>query len=378
MLQNVRLLNYRGLKDTTIPLAPITLLTGSNGIGKTSVLEGLFFLLSSQYPDAAVFPRYPLIINLAQNRFSSKQIPVIQGYDYLSFWEECPTDGANNCQAEANSEYLKLSWEMRISEFAELDPEFKSKAATYGLQNSIGAQYVFWEWRCMGKRKDDNSSYGFTDVNDRIKAVMQLSLQQHFAQNIIMQTNSSICRYVDMSSVRYCPNKLSLQSERFLTEALQIINPEVTGVRCDGNPGRLRVIINDESEYSLGTLGVGAETWASMLLMLTELVSTDEKHLPIKMFLSDEIGAGIHYSKLEEMWDFLFKFSLKHPQIQMVMTTHSQDCISAFCKTFQNEKTGMAHIVRLHKFDENEGVQTTVYPQKAFDTILSDKWEVRG
>jgi AAA15 family ATPase/GTPase len=58
MLQEVRLINYRGLKDTTIPLTPVTLLTGTNGIGKTSVLEGLYFLLSPKRPDAAMFPRY--------------------------------------------------------------------------------------------------------------------------------------------------------------------------------------------------------------------------------------------------------------------------------------------------------------------------------
>ena len=57
MLQKVRLINFRGMNDTTIPIAPITLLTGMNGIGKTSVLEGLYFLLTNQIPDASVFPR---------------------------------------------------------------------------------------------------------------------------------------------------------------------------------------------------------------------------------------------------------------------------------------------------------------------------------
>jgi energy-coupling factor transporter ATP-binding protein EcfA2 len=381
MLQKVRLINYRGLKDTTIPLAPVTLLTGTNGIGKTSVLEGLYFLLSPQVPDAAVFPRYQTLwqiqANLAvPNGLLNTQFPfLIKGYDYSTFWRECPTSGASECKVESFLGNLKLSWKMKMSDFSEMDPELKNIAAAYGLQSGIGSPYALWEWGCMGKAKKGNS-HELINVNHKSKAVQQLSMEPRFSPRI-GDIISTACRYVDMSSARHIPNKLSLQTENLLTDALKIINPDVTGVRHDGNQSRLRVIINNESEFSLGTLGVGAETWASMLLVLAELVSTKTVQASV-IFLADEIGAGIHYSKLEEMWEFLLKFQLKYPQIQMVLTTHSHDCIGAFCKAFQSANPGTAHIVRLHKFDDEGGVQTTVYPHEAFASILSGEWEVRG
>jgi len=376
MLQKVRIMNYRGLKDTTIPLAPVTLITGTNGVGKTSVLEGLYFLLSPQKPDAAVFSRYPkslLQTNMPGTVGLSYQLSII-GYDYHSFWKECPTDGASECRIEAFFSTKKILWMMKISDFSSLEQEIKNTATAYGLQGGVGVQYALWEWKL--KAKKDNSSHELTDYSS--KAVQQLSIEPRFSQNIGSGNYYTACRYIDMSSTKYIPDKLPLQTENLLTDALKIINPNVTGVRHDGIPGRLRVIINNKSEYSLGTLGSGAESLASVLLMLSELLNAGEKSDFLVMFLADEIGAGIHYSKLEEMWGFLLRFLSKYPRIQMVLTTHSQDCIDAFCKTFRNAKPGMAHIVQLHKFDEIEGVQTTVYPYETFTSIFSGEWEVRG
>lgn len=357
MLQNVHFINYRGLKDTTIPLAPITLLTGTNGIGKTSVLEGLYFLLTEQVPDAAVFPRYQPI----HNRTKAGE------YDYLSFWKECPTSGASVCQVEADLKTQKLSWEMKISDFSGIDEEFKR----YELQRKSGNDtlYVSWEW----KSKETNSSQ-FSSIS---KAVQQLIKVSHDSLRN-GDVTSTACRYVDMPSIKHVPDTLPLQTEKLLTRALRIINSEVTGVRYDGIPGRLRIIIKDEYERSLGALGVGAETWGSVLLVLAELISISTKDKSSVMFLVDEIGAGIHYSKQEEMWGFLLKFLSEYPQIQMVLTTHSYDCIKAFCKTFQNANPGMAQIVRLHTFGEKDGIKTTTYSHDTFENILQDEWEVRG
>lgn len=41
MLASVRLENWRGHEDTTVPLSPFTVLVGGNGVGKSSVLEAI-------------------------------------------------------------------------------------------------------------------------------------------------------------------------------------------------------------------------------------------------------------------------------------------------------------------------------------------------
>ena len=42
MIKSVTLKDFRGLDELKVPLSPATMLTGINGVGKTSVLEGLF------------------------------------------------------------------------------------------------------------------------------------------------------------------------------------------------------------------------------------------------------------------------------------------------------------------------------------------------
>jgi len=381
MLQNVRFINYRGLKDTTLPLAPVTLLTGTNAIGKTSILEGLYFLLS-QVPDAVVFPRYQMSIGYQTNVNTPNGLPfytpfISKGYDYASFWKECPTSGTSGCQVEADLGDCKLTWKMKISDFALIPDELKTAfVAYYGHNTGITTQYALWEWNCTGTRKD-NDSQEMVDVNHGAKAMQQLSMERCISP-ITGNLTNTVCRYVDMSSTKYIPGQLPYLTEKWLAPVLKMINSDVTGVRLDAGvqPPRLRVIIN-EIEFSLGTLGVGAEAWASMLLLLAELLGTSTGQASV-MFLVDEIGAGIHYSKLGEMWDFLLMFVQTYPQIQMVLTTHSHDCINAFCKTFQNATPGMAHIVRLFKLGPESDVLTTVYQQDVFDSILSGEWEVRG
>jgi AAA15 family ATPase/GTPase len=41
MLKNVEITHFRGLDNVSIPLKRITVLTGCNGVGKTTVLEAL-------------------------------------------------------------------------------------------------------------------------------------------------------------------------------------------------------------------------------------------------------------------------------------------------------------------------------------------------
>lgn len=43
----------------------------------------------------------------------------------------------------------------------------------------------------------------------------------------------------------------------------------------------------------------------------------------------DEIGNGIHYTKLDELWKVIFKVS-KELNVQIFTTTHSKECIEAF------------------------------------------------
>jgi predicted ATP-dependent endonuclease of OLD family len=58
MMNSVTFNNFRSFDELTVPLSQITMLTGPNCIGKTTVLEGIYCLFSETRSDASVLPRY--------------------------------------------------------------------------------------------------------------------------------------------------------------------------------------------------------------------------------------------------------------------------------------------------------------------------------
>ena len=55
MLQKLELRNFKGFRQQSFDLAPITVLVGRNGTGKSSVLQALAFLKQSSLAERAVY-----------------------------------------------------------------------------------------------------------------------------------------------------------------------------------------------------------------------------------------------------------------------------------------------------------------------------------
>jgi hypothetical protein len=190
---------------------------------------------------------------------------------------------------------------------------------------------------------------------------------------------ASASRYLDFASIRAMPQELPYQTSKRLTKALQIVNPRVTDIRISKIENGLSVILDGDKETTLGNIGNGAVTWANTLIAIFELDEylkiTEASSNPV-LILIDEIGAGIHYSVMSAIWDYLKAFIEQYPNVQFVTTSHSDDCVRAFCDAFSNEdKAGS--VVRLHKSSEGK-IVSTHYESTQFERILSGEWEVRG
>jgi predicted ATP-dependent endonuclease of OLD family len=163
-----------------------------------------------------------------------------------------------------------------------------------------------------------------------------------------------------------------------LTAALKIINPHITDVRLKGIESGLSVTLDNEKEVSFGAIGNGSVTWASALMAMIEvadIVIQKKLNLPV-MLLVDEIGAGIHYSVMLDMWRYISTFASQNPKIQFVFTTHSDDCIKAYCEAFSGSNT--AKIIRLHQAVADNKIVPTNYSKEQFESIAEGDWEVRG
>ena len=73
MIDSITLTNFRGFEDISILISRATMLTGSNGVGKTSVLEGLYCLFSETQLDVSPLARYSRTMGIHLNQASRMQ-----------------------------------------------------------------------------------------------------------------------------------------------------------------------------------------------------------------------------------------------------------------------------------------------------------------
>jgi hypothetical protein len=363
MFKSVSLTNFRGLEDVTVPLSSVTILTGVNGVGKTSVLEGLYCLASETRLDVSPLSRGSKTAN---------------GYNYRLFWDECPLFGKRECGVSAvTDDGLNWEWSYRNAKLSDIN---KNLLVNNPFTIDANTDFASFKWSIKSGGTADE--FNRVQVLTKNPGLFLLPVDAHTV---------SYCRYIDFVSLQSPTQKLSFKSVKQFCNALQIFNPRITDVRLQDVEAGLTVILDGELEVSLGAIGNGASTWANMLItiynlmeeisgnassnLMEEINGNASPNLPV-VILIDEIGIGMHYSIMRDIWKFLRGFSKQNPKIQFVMTSHSDDCIQAFCEAFIDD--GDASLVSLHRTSVGNMLITTEHRNDDFDAIKDGAWEVRG
>ncbi|MCL2822372.1 MAG: ATP-binding protein [Polyangiaceae bacterium] len=375
MITSVRLQKFRGFDDVTIPLTRVTMLTGANGIGKTSVLEGLYCLFSETRLDVRPFCRYDRIETGNEYAPGPAEFPD-RRFDYAFFWDDCMAFGGRSCSVSAESDDgTSRTWSCAKRGMFGLDDDMKAEARRSRRADSTSRFAVFdWELRW----KHDNRDPIRMSKSQILSSRGGLLLLPDDAP----ETMPSACVYVDYSSVRVPAAGMPFLTARKLAGLLHTIDKRVSDIRVTLVGRGQSVILNDSHEISLAALGSGAVSWIGTLVAVMDAAERYDQYdlspagsAPV-FVLVDEIGAGMHHKGMEDIWRFFRDFADDHPYIQFVITTHSNDCVRAFCNVF-NKEGDSASVVTMHKnFLGEFGVIQLTHPD--FENIVSGDWEVRG
>ncbi len=89
----------------------------------------------------------------------------------------------------------------------------------------------------------------------------------------------------------------------------------------------------------------------------------------------DEIGSGIHYEKLDELWEIILTVS-KDEKVQVFAVTHSKECLESYVRVVEKLNDKDVALVQLGKSDGK--LKNIVFTAKEMINEVYQGLEVRG
>ena len=327
-LPDLSIKGYRGIRDLSIPrLGRVTLITGKNNTGKSSILEALRI-----YAHNAA----PYLI-----------------YDILTSREEHIRGTAEEERSSDPESLFQIS--TMFNGFPRLSDDFapiviSTNGGAYPTKLMMGVDWFAEEENSEGRIRlvipEDSSDWELRDLaalvveTEERRQIHRLERFLRYARSTRMPRLRLPDR-VRMPCIHVSPyageetNTLEdlwagvalTDYERDVVEALQIVDPQITAVSMVAGEisSRIRTaIVRSESfrrPVPLRSFGDGLNRLFAIALSIVNARSG--------VLLVDEFENGLHYSVQLDVWRMMFRLAQKL-DVQVFATTHSRDAIITF------------------------------------------------
>lgn len=337
MVNSITFENFRGLKKLELPeLSQITLLTGRNNAGKSSVLEGIYLVCAHTSMGSLS------LINL----FRSLQInaPVDMLWGAMFHNQDTANPICFSIKADGKSGHLEYMRDDSALYDDQMVIGQNSFARPFFLNRPYGLKFHF-EWGTY--REDGRFLRAFNSNNTTLEPIKtNLPKNQIRLISGVYHIGAS---YAGSDSVinEWCGQLELSGRKRTVVDILQSIDPLINDFSVIVQQGQPYLYAKiGESSLPFKTLGDGTNRLLYIILTIIEN--------PNSVILIDEIESGFHYSMQEKLWNTIAK-AAKESNCQIIAATHSYECI-------QNAVDGVAEagmedrfcLYRLeHKGEEN-------------------------
>lgn len=357
MLESLRVENYRGLRSLELDsLAPITLIGGRNGSGKTSVLEAIFLALGSHRAEILLNSN----VTRLENPDSGLPVPVPVSLSPEPYWTALFTDqdSARKIHIEIHDEQygpfsITLSRDDSSLPNVSLPSVLHEPASDWPPQprlqiESVGPGDIHRTRTATFTVKGIDLTDGPEDFIPIIAAIKSPSLRADSAVNA--QGLGMLRRE---------------KQQEVLIDALKVVEPKIEDIEDSASTGfpSIWADIGSNELVPLSTLGGGAMQVASLILSVARARNG--------VALIDEIESGVHHSALENLWKAI-DLVARQFGTQIIATTHSYDCIRAMRDALDAER---ARYVRMDK--RNGTAVPAIYTPDVLDAALEFELEVR-
>ena len=358
MIQSISFRNFRGFKSIELPnLAQITLLSGKNNAGKSTVLEGLFLLLD--HSDPMCFGK---ICNFRNS-------PIIPDFDIL--WKPLfyqlnadePIRISACLEHDTELEYHREdSYSPLPQDFNGMTPDVMNRFMSSAQSGyTLGFQLV--------QKKISYKEIGhFVAAPDGFAVNMNTSLpnNQKVAMPFTQMINSTIT--ATQSSVELF-GKLELDGKKSeILDILKNMDQTLSDITTIAVNGQLQLYGNMGGK--LLPMRLAGDGMNRLLFIMLSIMEN-----PNSIILIDEIENGFHYSMFPMIWEAIAHTAQKS-NCQVIATTHSYECVAGAVEGI--EKADMKDdfcFFRLAR--EKNGPRAYRFSSDVIRTALDSEMEVR-
>ena len=366
---------FRGLEDLHISsLGRVTMITGKNSVGKTSVLDAVRVY--------AARGSYAVLTNLLRNReefadMTDEDGDPVNGIDLSGLFNgwEVTDNSTITIGSSSDENQLKIEvgdvTEEQLELFGRLNPE------VYELGNKMLSV------RFNGSSHDLPWVFSFDDFAapmayrfDRRFPQIHRRLRQQQAPAEITCATFGPGLPENLELAETWDKILFSEDEKKALESLRIIlGDDIVRVAAVGsNRGRFRgeprliaERLKLNRQFPLKAFGDGALRILSVALALVR--GRDG------FLLIDEAENGIHHSVQSDFWRMVLRTACEN-NVQVIATTHSADCVRGFAQAALENEDAEGRLVQLS--DRHGKLRAYELPEEELIIAARQRIEVRG
>ena len=348
---------YRAIGGLTLDsIAPVNVVTGSNGVGKTSLLEAIW-LLNGRFS-----PGLPWNSNVQRSSQAAAD-PLLGLSDGAIELRGTECDVTCSWKATFESTPLAGTAGPGSSPRGNGSPQ-PARAPSDPGQSSIpvvGRLRVWLDGREVLEKTEVLTSRGGVIVPlvalpaGRPGAIIQLPLSLMDTENEVINRFSQLVRNGAKGALR---------------DRLQLVLPRLTDVEVVTNEDSKPFILattKDNDRLPLQALGGGMQRLFRLFVCFGEC--------PRGLVLVDEIENGLHHRVLPELWRQLSAMAREF-DVQLFATTHSHECLLAALDAFDDNPDDIA-VHALYRTPDDGSVRAATYAGGALQAAREIDLELR-